>query len=113
VPSSAEENFAVWHHRHREGRQLHGAVFAKPSLDRHPRPAVRDRERQQREAVLGVHVRRHRNHPRLFRHEHHRHGTGQPSEHNDAVIPSQATFAYKPLVFDYVMKRNDAKSGGT
>jgi hypothetical protein len=29
------------------------------------------------------------------------------------VSPSQATFAYKPLVFDYLMKRNDAKSGGT
>jgi Flp pilus assembly protein TadG len=31
---------------------------------------------------------------------------------NDAVILSQVTYAYKPLVFDYFMKRNYASSGG-
>lgn len=32
---------------------------------------------------------------------------------NDAVILSQVTYAYKPLVFDDFMKRNYASSGGT
>jgi hypothetical protein len=29
---------------------------------------------------------------------------------NDSVIVSQVTYAYKPLVFDYFMKRNFASS---
>jgi len=32
---------------------------------------------------------------------------------NDAVILSQVTYAYKPLVFDDFMKRNYASSSGT
>ena len=31
---------------------------------------------------------------------------------NDAVIVSQVTYAYKPLVFDYFMKKNYASSNG-
>ena len=32
---------------------------------------------------------------------------------NDAVIVSKVTYAYKPLVFDYFMKKNYAAVGGT